>query len=80
MDLSTGLTVMSLSTTEPGEEGFKNLSEGDQVEFIQTKSDKGWQASEVSVVQSAVACWSIAAINTRAWSYLSKLTLAQLVN
>lgn len=41
---------------EPGEEGFKNLSEGDQVEFIQTKSEKGWQAAEVSVVQSAVAC------------------------
>ena len=29
-------------------EGYKTLSEGQQVEYIQTKSDKGWQAAEVS--------------------------------
>ena len=41
---------------EPEEDGFKNLREGDQVHFTQTKSEKGWQAAEVSVVQSAVPC------------------------
>ena len=28
-------------------EGYKTLKEGQQVEFIQTKSTKGWQAAEV---------------------------------
>ena len=31
-------------------DGYKTLKEGEQVEFIQTKSAKGWQAAEVSVV------------------------------
>jgi CspA family cold shock protein len=30
-------------------EGFKTLSEGQEVEFIQTRSAKGWQAAEVTV-------------------------------
>jgi len=29
-------------------DGYKTLSEGQQVEYIQTKSEKGWQAAEVS--------------------------------
>jgi len=29
-------------------DGYKTLAEGEQVEYIQTKSDKGWQAAEVS--------------------------------
>jgi len=28
-------------------EGFKSLSEGEPVEYLQTQSDKGWQAAEV---------------------------------
>jgi len=28
-------------------DGYKKLTEGEQVEYLQTKSDKGWQASEV---------------------------------
>ena len=28
-------------------EGYKTLSEGEQVEFLQVKSDKGWLAHEV---------------------------------
>ena len=30
-------------------EGFKNLREGQQVTFLQIKSEKGWQAAEVEV-------------------------------
>ena len=32
-------------------DGYKTLSEGQQVEYLQTKSDKGWQASEVSKIE-----------------------------
>lgn len=32
------------------QEGYKTLSEGQQVEYLQVKSDKGWQAAEVSSV------------------------------
>lgn len=28
-------------------DGYKSLNEGEEVEFIQTKSEKGWQAAEV---------------------------------
>ena len=31
-------------------EGYKTLTEGDQVEFVQFRSDKGWQAAEVVLV------------------------------
>lgn len=31
-------------------EGYRSLSEGQQVEFVATQSDKGWQASEVAPV------------------------------
>lgn len=30
-------------------EGFKNLREGQEVSFLQIKSEKGWQAAEVEV-------------------------------
>ena len=29
-------------------DGYKTLAEGQQVEYLQTKSDKGWQAAEVT--------------------------------
>ena len=35
------------------QEGFKNLKEGDSVEFIQVKAEKGFQAYEVVVLESA---------------------------
>ena len=28
-------------------DGYKTLAEGQQVEYLQTKSEKGWQAAEV---------------------------------
>ena len=31
-------------------EGFKTLAEGEQVEFVQSESEKGWQAAEVKRV------------------------------
>ena len=31
-------------------EGFKNLREGQDVTFLQIKSEKGWQAAEVQIV------------------------------
>ena len=33
-------------------EGFKNLREGQDVTFLQIKSEKGWQAAEVQVAES----------------------------
>ncbi len=33
-------------------EGFKNLREGEEVEFLQVKSEKGWQAAEVVPVEA----------------------------
>ena len=30
-------------------DGFKSLTEGQNVEFVAKKSDKGWQAEEVTV-------------------------------
>jgi len=29
-------------------EGYKSLSEGQEVEFVATQGEKGWQASEVT--------------------------------
>lgn len=34
-------------------DGYKSLSQGQQVEFFQLKSEKGWQAAEVSVLEVA---------------------------
>ncbi len=34
-------------------EGYRSLSEGQQVEFVATRGDKGWQASEVEAVSAA---------------------------
>ena len=34
-------------------EGYKTLKEGQHVDFIQTKSEKGWMAAEVEVVEFA---------------------------
>ena len=36
-------------------EGFKNLAEGDRVEFLQVKSEKGWQAAEALRLESESA-------------------------
>lgn len=36
-------------------EGYKTLREGQAVEFIQTKTDKGWQAAEVELIEPATA-------------------------
>ncbi len=33
-------------------EGFKNLREGQDVSFLQIKSEKGWQAAEVQVQEN----------------------------
>ncbi len=31
-------------------EGFKSLNDGQKVEFVAIKGDKGWQAEEVTVI------------------------------
>lgn len=36
-------------------DGYKTLKEGQQVEFLQTQSEKGWQAAEVVPNESALA-------------------------
>jgi len=36
-------------------DGYKSLNEGEEVEFLQTRSDKGWQAAEVARVGAADA-------------------------
>ena len=33
-----------------GDERYKTLAEGQQVEFVQVKSEKGWQGAEVEVL------------------------------
>ena len=38
---------------DPDSAGFKNLSEGQEVEFIQVQSEKGWQAVEVELLETA---------------------------
>ena len=34
-------------------DGYKTLKEGQPVDFIQTKSEKGWQAAEVELLETA---------------------------
>ena len=34
-------------------DGYKRLFEGQEVEFIQTRSEKGWQAAEVEPLETA---------------------------
>lgn len=36
-------------------DGYKTLKEGQQVEFLQTKSEKGWQAAEVVMIEATPA-------------------------
>ena len=36
-------------------DGYKTLKEGQQVEFLQTKSEKGWQAAEVEHLDTSIA-------------------------
>ena len=36
-------------------EGFKNLREGQEVTFLQIKSEKGWQAAEVELLAGEFA-------------------------
>jgi len=33
-----------------GEDEYRTLQEGQEVEFVQVKSDKGWQAAEVEKI------------------------------
>ena len=35
------------------DQDYKTLSEGQQVSFVQVRSDKGWQAAEVTVLETA---------------------------
>ena len=36
-------------------EGFKTLAEGQRVEFVQVKSEKGWQAAELTLLEPETA-------------------------
>jgi hypothetical protein len=33
-------------------DGYRQLSEGQEVEFLQVKSEKGWQADEVEALET----------------------------
>ena len=35
------------------DQNYKTLAEGQRVEFIQVKSEKGWQGAEVEVLETA---------------------------
>jgi len=35
-----------------GDQNYKTLSEGQQVSFVQVRSDKGWQAAEVELLET----------------------------
>ena len=35
------------------DQDYKTLAEGQRVEFVQVKSEKGWQAAEVEVLETA---------------------------
>ena len=36
-----------------GDETYKTLAQGQRVEFVQVKSEKGWQGAEVEVLEPA---------------------------
>ena len=36
-----------------GDEAYKTLAQGQRVEFVQVKSEKGWQGAEVEVLEPA---------------------------
>ena len=36
-----------------GDQNYKTLAEGQRVEFVQVKSEKGWQGAEVEVLETA---------------------------
>ena len=36
---------------EPERTGWKNLHEGDRVQFTKVRSERGWQAAELAVVE-----------------------------
>ena len=36
-----------------GDQNYKTLAEGQQISFTQVRSEKGWQAAEVEVLEEA---------------------------
>ena len=36
-----------------GEDGYKTLKEGQAVEYVRVKTEKGWSAAEVMVLETA---------------------------
>ena len=36
-----------------GDEQYKTLAEGQQISFTQVRSEKGWQAAEVEILETA---------------------------
>ena len=36
-----------------GDQQYKTLAQGQRVEFVQVKSEKGWQGAEVEVLETA---------------------------
>ena len=36
-----------------GDQDYKTLAEGQQISFTQVRSEKGWQAAEVEVLETA---------------------------
>ena len=48
IDGPDGDVFVHYRSIDPGQDGFKTLAEGQSVEFVQIKSEKGWQAAEVT--------------------------------
>lgn len=53
IDSPDGDVFVHYRSIEPETEGFKNLDEGDEVEYIETTSAKGLQAAEVEIIKKA---------------------------
>lgn len=48
IDGPDGDVFVHYRSIDPDIDGYKSLSEGEQVEFSQVKSERGWQAAEVT--------------------------------
>ena len=48
IDGPNGDVFVHYRSIDPNQDGYKSLKEGELVEFVQVKSDKGWQAAEVT--------------------------------
>ena len=53
IESSDGDVFVHYRSIEPDTEGFKTLSEGELVEYLQVQSERGWSAVEVRKIEGA---------------------------